>query len=207
MSEPLPPGQKVGSWTVEQLLSWGPRGGLYQVTGPHGPAIVKELLYPPGLAEEEQRERARRLQLAVQDWQQLDHPQAIRVIDCLEAPRAVYLVLPKLKGSPLSIQQQLRKEPPDSRLAVLWADQLASLVQALMARDHPLAGEILRMNRIMGDAEGKLTVFHAGWSELLWVVPRLRPGLSSCTTMGSCWFRWRRGTPGTQAMPKIYRQD
>ena len=153
---------------MEQLLSWGPRGGLYRALGPGGPALVKELFYPPGLTAEEQRVRARRLQLAVQDWQQLDHPQAIRVIDCLEAAGIVYLALPDLEGSPLSIQQKLRREPPDPRLAVLWADQLASLVQALMARDHPLAGEILRLDRIIGDSQGKLTVFNAGWTELLW---------------------------------------
>ena len=168
MSEPLHPGQNVGSWTVKELLSWGPRGGLYRVNGPDGPALVKELLYPPELAAEEQRRRARWLRLAVQDWQQLDHPQAIRVVDCLEILERTYLVLPELEGSPMSIQQKLRKQAPDPRLAVIWADQLASLVQALMVRDHPLTGEILRLDRVMVDSQGKLTVFHAGWSELLW---------------------------------------
>lgn len=153
---------------MEQLLSRGQRGCLYRVTGPEGPALLKELLYPPGLRAEEQQERAQRLQLAVQDWQQLDHPQAIRVLDYLQAPGKIFLVLPELEGSPLSIQQKLRKEPPDPRWAVLWADQLASLVQALMARDHPLASEILRLDRVISDAQGRLTVFHAGWSELLW---------------------------------------
>ena len=167
MSQPLRPKQQIEEWTVQHLLAWGQRGGLYRVQTPGGPAILKELLYPSGLDAVERERRTMVLRKAVESWQQLKHPQAISVQQVHATKDRFYLLLPEIQGSTLSVQVRLRKEPPAAPQTVLWADQMAGMAEALLEHEHPLALEILRSDRVLIH-ETRLTVFNPGWSELLW---------------------------------------
>ncbi len=170
-AEPSRPGTVVDGCTIEQVLHWGARGGLYRVSDSTGQHLLKEILYPPETTPAQRLERGQWLRKAVAGWQSLKHPLAISVERLSLQEERCYLLLPELKGSRLSVQVQLRSKPPEAYQATLWADQLAALVQALQAQNNPLAFELLHQDRILADQDGKLVVFNPGWTELLWQDP------------------------------------
>lgn len=166
--ESLRPGQEVGLYRIVELLSWNPRGGVYRVIDSEGPKLLKELIFPSDLPPADRRKRQAVLEQAVRDWQGLDHPQRLKVLDLFCFQERIYLVLEELEASTLAVQIQLRPAPPEPSQTVRWAEQLASLVEKMLQQRHPLAFETLRQDRILIDGQHQLVVFNPGWSELLW---------------------------------------
>jgi hypothetical protein len=171
VAEALHPGSVHEGCTIEEVLAWDARGGLYRVTTPAGRRLLKEILFPPDLPTIQRGQRAHLLREAVTSWQDLQQALAIAVERFVAREDRCYLILPELNGSRLSVQSRLRPSPPEPYLATRWADQLATLVEALMDRNHPLTYELLDADRILADSQGQLTVFNPGWTEMIWQEP------------------------------------
>ncbi|MBT9584624.1 hypothetical protein IV102_14875 [bacterium] len=172
MAEALHPGSVQEGCTIEEVLAWDARGGLYRVTTPTGNRLLKEILFPPDLPTLQRGQRAHVLREAVSSWQGLQQPLAISVERFAAREDRCYIVLPELNGSRLSVQSRLRASPPEPHQATRWADQIAALAEALLDIDHPLTFELLDADRILANSQGQLTVFNPGWTEMIWQDPQ-----------------------------------
>lgn len=172
MKRPLEIGASWKDWEVEQVLSWGHRGGQYLLHRPGRESpkrTLTQLLVPEGLTSQERTLRTGELQLAVAGWQALKLPQTVTVEEITVSPTEVFLLQQELPLDPLSVSAAiLASERPDQPRLALWAEQIVALVLALQRHDNPLALGVLDPDKIVVDSQNNLAVFDPGWDAILW---------------------------------------
>jgi serine/threonine protein kinase len=108
-------GQKVGKYTLGELLGQGGYGDVYVGEQKDGPNVAIKVLEPSAARDEDVITRFRR---EAETAQRLDHPNIVRVTDVGSSRQRHYLVMELVHGGSLRRLLQ-RGAPPDKILSIL----------------------------------------------------------------------------------------
>lgn len=164
MIPPLAAGTRFAERTIESLLGWGHRGGLYRLDGQD---YLKQILLPP-LDFETQEFRRKEVEEALESWAQVPLEQALKPTYVEWTSDSLWLILPHVEGEVLALRRP--DPPPGPGILVSLARQLLELVLVLKRQQHPLHFQCLDPDHLIISKETpeRLICFNPGWSELVW---------------------------------------
>ncbi len=144
----LPIGTRLGRYEILSLIGKGGMGEVYRARDTRLPREVAIKVLPPSVADNPTR-RAR-FEREAQAIAQLSHPHICALYDVGEQDGNVFLVMEFIEGE--SLDDRLRRGPVPWRIAVSWAIQIASAIDA--AHRHNIVHRDLKPSNVMVNESG-----------------------------------------------------
>lgn len=165
---PLEPGQKVrdGKYSVERQLAFGGLSAIYLLRDENNEFFVlKEAVVPQGGNESLRAKAQEMLEREAFLLSRLNHPNIARVLDYFVEAERHYLLMEYVRGSDL---RKLTREfgPQKEEDVLLWAAQLAEILDYLHTQDPPVIHRDLSPDNLILREDGQIEVIDFGAANL-----------------------------------------
>jgi DNA-binding beta-propeller fold protein YncE len=172
MAKELQPGQELkgGDYTIVKTLTFTEQGGVYVAKERESGQmrVLKELIPPPDMGEEEVARRSERLSEAMLVLTQFDHPNLARIYGAFSEGRRHYVVMERVDGITLkSLVEMSVKALPESQV-LKWAISLANAIHYLYNRPQAYVFNALEPANIMITPREELKLINFGLDRFFW---------------------------------------
>ncbi len=155
-------GQEIGNYRVLSVLGEGGMGLVLRAEHrKSGQIVAIKLLRPELLSDFKYRQRFLR---EAQAMARLNHPNAIRLYDCVDSSSSCYLVMECLEGQTIREHMGLRGIIP-AQDCCLWAEQILSALR--YAHDQQVVHRDLKPSNIMVTAFEQVKLLDFGTAKVL----------------------------------------
>lgn len=166
MAKELLPGQELynGRYTVVKTLTFGEEGGVYTIrdTETRTILLLKEVIPPPSMEEEEIQRRVELLNEALLILTQFEHPNLSRIYLHFAQGRRQYVVMERIEGITLKTLLEMSVKPLPEAQVLRWAMDLADALHYLHDRPQPFIFDVIEPTHIMMTPEEELKLINYG---------------------------------------------
>ncbi len=166
MAKELTPGKELceGRYEVVKTLTFGEEGGVYTIRERESRKVflLKEIIPPPGMEQEQVEVRVERLNEALLILTQFDHPHLSKIYRHFSEGRRQYVVMERVEGVTLkSLLDMSVKALPENQV-LQWAIDLCDALHYMHDRPQPFIFDVLDTTHIMMTTDEKLKLINFG---------------------------------------------